>query len=328
MRHSSHSLERFLLVIAVFLMFAEAASAGTPEAVPVTPPNAVRQQTPAPDLLDCPLLPGCPGDVSVPLPPLMAPAETSAKGPAPAVSDARVLEGTGKYSGMAFIPAGTFEMGSPENEGRPDERPMQRVFLKEFYIAKHQVTAREFSEFLNQQGGTSKDGAPRVKLECPDCPIVRNGKRYIAREGFEDRPVVCVSWYAASEYAQWAAGRLPTSAEWEKAALLTTPYPPGDSLVLLPRGGSVPVQIAEPGIRGVAGMMGNVWEWCSDWYAKDYYAQNPGSNPPGPAMGQEKVIRGGSWASMECSKRIKNRHKAAPRGYYRTVGFRIVKDSQ
>lgn len=328
MRRSSDLCNKFLYAIAILLIVVATATAGPNESLPTGASDGTNTQTSPHDPLDCPLLPACPGESSVPLPPVLGPREPSVKGTAPAVNGGTVLEGTGKYRGMALIPSGPFDMGSPDSSGRPDERPAQRTLLREFYIAKHQVTASEFSEFLNQQGETSKDGALRVKLDCPDCPIIKNGKRFQPKDGFEDKPVVCVSWHAASEFAQWAGSRLPTSAEWEKAALLITPHPPGDALTLLQREGSVPVQSAEPGLRGVTGMVGNVWEWCSDWYARDYYAQNPGANPAGPSLGQEKVIRGGSWAAPECSKRLKNRHKAAPRGYYRTVGFRLVKDAQ
>jgi formylglycine-generating enzyme required for sulfatase activity len=156
--------------------------------------------------------------------------------------------------------------------------------------------------------------------------VEKIGKGFQPKRGMADNPMVLVSWHGAADYAKWAAGRLPTSAEWEKAALLTTPYPQGDFLTILTRESSVPVKIALPGAGGITGMIGNVWEWCSDWYTRDYYGQSPPSNPAGPALGEEKVIRGGSWASVEASKRIKNVHRAHPLGYYRTVGFRIVKE--
>lgn len=278
-----------------------------------------------PNGFDCPFLPGCPGGTPVPLPPLLKP-ESKPTAPAPSVNGNNLVEGRGKYSGMVLIPAGPFDMGSAEGEGRLDERPVHKVFLKDFYVAKFDVTVKDFCAFLDAQGENSRDGTPRAKVDSPDCPIVKVGKVFKPREDCSDKPMVCVSWYGASDYAEWAGGRLPTSAEWEKAALLTASNRAGDYLTILPGEDSVPVTIAAPGSNGVTGMTGNVWEWCLDWYSHDYYSESPMSSPTGPALGEEKNIRGGSWASPECSKRIRNRHKASPRGYYRTVGFRIIKD--
>lgn len=273
---------------------------------------------------DCPLLPGCPDGPGIPLPPST---ELPGDKPAKAVADgSNLVDGAGAYSGLVLIPGGPFDMGSTEGQGRADERPEHRVALKAFYVAKHEVTVKEYCDFLNAQGEKSRDGAPRVRLDSPFCPIEKNGRYFQPKAGEQDKPVVCVSWYGAAEYAQWAGGRLPTSAEWEKAATLSTPYEPGDFLTVLPREDRAPVSIAIPSVRGITGIVGNVWEWCADWYEHDYYVKSSADNPAGPPLGKEKVIRGGSWASPECSKRIKNLHRAAPAGYYRTVGFRIVKD--
>ncbi|MGO9118362.1 MAG: formylglycine-generating enzyme family protein [Desulfomonilaceae bacterium] len=277
------------------------------------------------DSADVPLLPAVPGGGSVPLPPSIR-REPSAKTSEPVVNGNNLVDGTGKYSGMLLIPGGTFEMGSPEGKGRPDERPNHQVFVKDFYIAKQDVTAQDYCGFLKSQGENSRDGSARIKLDSPDCPVVKSGNAYKPKDGFADKPVVCVSWYGATEYAEWVGGRLPTAAEREKAALLTTPHPPADRLVFHQRTGILPVSLAAPGVREISGMFGNVWEWCSDWYSRDYYAQSQANNPTGPALGEEKEIRGGSWVSPESSWRIRNRHKASPRGYFRTVGFRVVKD--
>jgi formylglycine-generating enzyme required for sulfatase activity len=294
--------------------------------VPKAKPKLARTSGVAATLsLDCPTLPACPGGLSFPLPPsLDGPMEI--KTPSRPRATGKVIQGTGKYAEMILVPAGPFDEGSPDNQGRVDERPVQRVHLKSFYLAKHEVTVQDYCDFLNAQGEKSRDNMPRVKLDSPNCPLVKDRNYFQPKPGMADKPMVCVSWYGAADYAEWAGGRLPTSAEWEKAALLTSPYQPGDYLSLLSRADSVPVAIATPGIMGVTGMIGNVWEWCSDWYAREPSPEPSAVNPTGPALGKEKVIRGGSWASPEASKRIHNRHKASPRGYFRTVGFRIVKD--
>lgn len=276
----------------------------------------------------CPLLPGCPGGLPVPVPPFLGrdPKETGAQTPKINIGVSGMMEGSGKYAGMALVPAGSYVMGSPERTGRIDERPAHDVFVNDFYIGKHEVTVREFCRFLNNQGESCADGAPRIKLDDPTCPIWKDGALYSSKPGFLDRPVTHVSWYGAMDYAVWAGGRLPTSAEWEKASLFTTTNIPVDNVSIPTEESTVSVNKASPGAMGVTGFAGNVWEWCHDWYQRDYYSQGAKTNPLGPPLGQEKIIRGGSWASPDSSRRIQNRHKAAPRGYYRTVGFRIVKE--
>jgi len=228
---------------------------------------------------------------------------------------------------MVLIPAGTFDMGSGDGAGRPDERPIHKVYVKAFHLSRHEITAQEYCDFLNRQGEAGpRDIKEQVQLSDPACQVIKDGKRFRPKDGQAEKPMVYVSWYGAADYAESKGARLPTSAEWEKAALYATEQPPGDYLTILPRTDSVPISIAEPGLSGVTGIIGNVWEWCSDWYGRDYYSKSPLSNPQGPELGLEKVIRGGSWASPESSRRIQNVFKAAPQGFYRTVGFRIVKD--
>jgi formylglycine-generating enzyme required for sulfatase activity len=321
----AHVLPLLIACLLIVVDWAQPASGISRGPLEPAPGVAKLSEQPSVDS-DCPLLPACPGNTPIPLPPILEKNGPEPKPVAPTVDGNNLSEGSGKYQGMVLIPAGTFELGNPAAEGRPDEHPARRISQKEFYLSKNDVTAREFCEFLNSQGENARDNIPRIKLDCPDCPVVKIGKNLKPKEGCADKPVVCVSWYGASDYAAWVGGRLPTSAEWEKAAALTTPYPREDHLAILPKKGSVAVETPAPEVRGKTGMTGNVWQWCSDWYAKDYYSQSPPNNPPGPALGDEKNIRGGSWASAECSKRIRNRHKAHPRGYFRTVGFRVVKD--
>lgn len=274
---------------------------------------------------DVPLLPSCPSCPPIPLPPTVEDEPESGL-PMNMPDNSRVVEGSGRYDGMLLIPSGDFEMGSRDGQGRVDERPLHKVFLKDFYIAKHAVTVKQFCDFLNAEGPVSRDDIQRVKLDSPDCPLEKAGKIFKPKLGFADKPMVCVSWQGAIDYSLWAGGRLPSSAEWEKAALYTQRHIPSESLRISDQEASESVVSALPGIRGMRGMIGNVWEWCADWYARDYYAQSPQDSPQGPAAGIEKIVRGGSWASPETSRRIQNVHRAAPRGFYRTVGFRIVKD--
>lgn len=316
----------FLVAFFLVALTARAKESGDSSKRPAEVKSASARSSAVPLSPDCPVLPACPGGDPIPLPPLLD-ERPRTQTSAPAAALGKVTDGVGKYAGMVRIPVGPFDMGSSENQGRVDERPPRRVFIKDFHIAKHEVTVKEYCDFLNAKGETSRDGMLRVKLDSPDCPLVKDRNFFQPKPGLADKPIVCVSWYGAMDYARWAGGRLPTSAEWEKAALFTSPYRPGDYLTVLSRADSVPVSIATPGIRGVTGMIGNVWEWCSDWYANGASSEKtPVSNPTGPALGKEKVIRGGSWASPEASKRIRNRHRASPRGYFRTVGFRIVRD--
>ncbi len=194
---------------------------------------------------------------------------------------------------MVLVPAGEFIMGS--NEGRDDEKPMRRIHLDAFYIDKYEVTIGQYSEFLES---TSFDPPPLWTT--------------MAQPSYENRPVVNVDWKDANNYCQWTGKRLPTEAEWEKAARGTDGriYPwgndPPDPLranfgkdramwnnheALLPVG-----QLkAGKSPYGVYDLAGNVWEWVNDWYDPDYYAASPSRNPQGPSSGKFKVIRGGSW---------------------------------
>lgn len=278
--------------------------------------------------MDAPTLPAVPYGPGVPAAPGSGTVSPSRSGaPAATQPNGFLREGAGRYEDMALIPEGAFDMGSPEGRGRPDERPLHQVTLKAFWIAKREISVGEYCEFLNQEGAVTKDGLPRMNLESPDCPVIKVGKkRFRPKPGYEKRPITQVSWHGAADYANWAGGRLPTSAEWEKAALLAGGAQAHDVKALSTQEGPEHTDKMEPEGGSLAGMAGNVWEWCADWYAKDYYASSPQSDPVGPSLGEEKVIRGGSWASTEASRRTKNRHCAPPLGCYRTVGFRIVKD--
>ncbi|MCP4715603.1 MAG: formylglycine-generating enzyme family protein [Deltaproteobacteria bacterium] len=231
---------------------------------------------------------------------------------------------------MAFIPSGTFNMGSDDSASKKDERPAHSVSLAAYYIDLNEITNRQYQTFIKQTSRPApfvdRDWARPYNWQGTDFP-----------EGTGDYPVVLVSWHDAGAYAAWAGKRLPTEAEWEKAArggLLDAVYPFEDTYATfteanyykgLIRGKKLkPVGSYAPNGFGLRDMGGNVWEWCRDWYGEFYYQQAPETDPAGPAEGQYRVLRGGSWINdkrfLRCSQRAKN----APEYKSHTVGFRCA----
>lgn len=237
---------------------------------------------------------------------------------------------------MVYVPAGVFLMGSPDGEGDEDERPQRAVYLDAFWIDKTEVTNAEYTRFMAATGHRAPYFLPKRW----------NSKQY----DHPDQPVVGVGWDDAVAYAQWAGKRLPAEAEWEKAARGTDgcTYPWGNVWDVVQnrrcnfsdeqsRLGSTPVDDgydcpapvgryptgASP--YGCLDMAGNVWEWCSDWYSPDYYADAPLRNPRGPESGGYRVIRGGSWAYEASSLRCATRDSAYPEcRQFDDGGFRCV----
>jgi len=218
------------------------------------------------------------------------------------------------------IPGGTFLMGS--DAGQDDERPVHRVAVGAFAMAIHPVTRAAYAAFLRE---TSHE-APRDWHD--------------AAFGGDDRPVVGVSWHDAVAYCAWRARhgsveRLPTEAEWERAArggLEGAAYPWGDEIPSwIPDGGRGPlpapwpVTLGHPNAFGLHGIAANVHEWCADWHAADYYASSPAENPPGPPAGRRRASRGGSWRHAVTISRCAARSKIDPAFRYTDYGFRTVK---
>jgi formylglycine-generating enzyme required for sulfatase activity/tRNA A-37 threonylcarbamoyl transferase component Bud32 len=247
--------------------------------------------------------------------------------------------GETEYSGpdnmvVAYIPSGEFSMGS--SDGYADEAPIHRVYLDGFWMDQTEVTNNMYRQCV-QSGACNR---PSDSL-------------YYSDADFGDSPVVYVSWSDARSYCTWAGRRLPTEAEWEKAARGTDGrvYPWGDSFSCrygnfddekqydkdMVDGGPdcdgftslAPVGSFPSGESpyGILDMAGNVWEWVSDWYSNGYYRNSPSSDPEGPSSGSMRVIRGGSWNMTEVVMRTTNRLKLEPfdSNYY--VGFRCVTDA-
>ena len=227
---------------------------------------------------------------------------------------------------MVFVPAGDFKMGSLV--GTVDEQPVHTVYLDAYWIDRTEVTNAMYS--LCVQAGACLR------------PYVLNSNThydYYFDAQYANYPVIALKWSSAEAYCTWAGRRLPTEAEWEKAARGTDErtYPwgndnPNDSLLNFnnPAGDTASVGNYPLGASpyGVWDMAGNMNEWVADWYGKDYYGSSPSSNPTGPAKGQYKVLRGGSWYSNEYTVRSADRHWVEPDHRDITIGFRCALASQ
>ncbi len=224
-----------------------------------------------------------------------------------------------------IVPASEFLMGC--EQGREEERPAHRVSVPAYEMAIFQVRNRDFAAFMQATGHPAPpnwDGSDFSDL---------------------DFPVVSVSWFEAQEYCEWLTKltgrhyRLPTEAEWERAAR------GGGEGRLYPWGndepqsradyrerwggdvrGPVPVGRGEPNGFGIYDLCENVHEWCADWYQPDYYAHSRQQNPAGPASGERRASRGGSWRHHIKVSRVAARSSIPPAFQYADYGFRVVRD--
>ena len=245
--------------------------------------------------------------------------------------------------GMVLIPAGEFQMGSDYFEDHKESEPIHSVYLDAFYIDTHEVTVGEYKQFLRATLGEAYRLSPLLSLVAKYSPT-------------DEHPIVSVSWHEAMAYAKWAGKRLPTEAEWEKAARGPEQfqhYPwEGEEIGSSQAnyGGTygeiLPVGTFDPYGYGLHDMAGNVAEWCLDPFFNDFYDDSPPENPFAGRKSRDetianfesvkgnRVFRGGAWDSPGISVRVDLRSKEAihdekgiPRRY-NTVGFRCVKDAQ
>ncbi len=233
-----------------------------------------------------------------------------------------------KYSSV-IVPAGEFTIGS--DEAREDTYPEHKVYLDAFEIDCYEVTNAqywEFLEYIKKTNDHSKcfNGEPSGKDHTP---------RFWDNEYYNnpDYPIARIDWYDAYAYAAWAGKRLPTEAEWEKAArgLDGRNFPWGnqwDTARCNLSGEPKPVGSIEAGksIYGCYDMSGSVHEWCADWYLDTYYTETPYKNPKGPDSGIRRVIRGGSRFSKPFQIRTFTRKSEQPNLFNVALGFRCAKD--
>ncbi|MBI2876056.1 MAG: SUMF1/EgtB/PvdO family nonheme iron enzyme [Candidatus Tectomicrobia bacterium] len=221
-------------------------------------------------------------------------------------------------AGMVLIPAGDFFMGSDE---AANERPVHVTHLDAYYLDIYEVTNSQYSRFVEATNYRS-EGHWQDEF----------------RPGREDYPVVNVTWNDAQAYARWAGKRLPTEAEWEKAARGITKWTWPWGMIFVSRhtnssesavGRPLPVGSLEMGKSPyqIYDLAGNVAEWCTDWYDTDYYKKSPNANPKGPTTGKERVVRGGSFYHDKGKVRTSARLSMNPQSSSLNVGFRCARSA-
>ena len=240
---------------------------------------------------------------------------------------------------MVLIPAGDFQMGS--NDGDFDEMPVHTVYVDAFYMDVHEVTNAQYKKFVDANSRWGKDRIPSSYHNSYYLDHW-NGNNYPRDKG--DHPVTHVSWYAAMAYAEWAGKRLPTEAEWEKAArggLVGKKYPWGNSIGFGKAnfgrnvGGTTVVGSYPPNGYGLYDMAGNVWEWCLDAYNKDFYKNSPRTNPAAGGgsityiinnftnIKNPRVLRGRSWFNDYVQ--VAYRNSSTPTSVDSSYGFRCAR---
>ncbi len=224
---------------------------------------------------------------------------------------------------LLYVPAGEFEMGS--EDGDSDEQPIHTMYLDAYWIDQTEVTNTQYQQCVDD--------------EACDSPY---DTEYFIDSNYSDHPVVNVSWYDAQNYCKWAGRRLPTEAEWEKAARGTDgrTYPWGEGIDCnranygecdeFPN--TFPVgHYGERGASpyGAYDMAGNVWEWVQDWYDESYYTNSPACNPAGPFNGNYRVLRGGSWQydELRLTRSAHRDYNDSDNPYY-NIGFRCAFSDQ
>jgi len=217
---------------------------------------------------------------------------------------------------MVLVPAGEFVMGSDSNQEAA--KPAHTVYLDSFYIDQFEVTNGDYQA-------------------CAEAGVCTTGGSFrIRRPELAQNPVDFVNWYEAEKFCEWRGARLPTEAEWEKAARGTDErlFPWGNDPITCDRAqysdcdwalspvGSYPSGVSP---YGAYDMAGNVWEWVSDWYAQDYYSYSPAENPTGPEPGVYKSTRGGGYLYDARLQTTIWRNQAPATHSYIYLGFRCAR---
>jgi formylglycine-generating enzyme required for sulfatase activity len=225
---------------------------------------------------------------------------------------------------MVYVPAGEFTMGS--NDGDNDEKPVHTVYLDAFWIDKYEVTNALYKKCVDAG-----------KCSPPSDSKSYTRSSYYGNSQYDNYPVIYVAWDSANAFCSWANKKLPTEAQWEKAArgIDGRTYPWGEgfdgtkvnSWVSSSRQGdttSVGSYVNGASLYGTMDMAGNVWEYVVDWWGLNYYANSPYYNPTGPIVGDWHVLRGGAWDSTQSDLHVTTRGEHYPDRRIDNIGFRCV----
>ena len=247
---------------------------------------------------------GCGDDIPMTKPPVDVPLDPTIR--------------TSDGATMVLVADGDFVMGDANAPASADNRPAHTITVSDFYMDENEVTNALYSAFVT----ATRHTVPKYWL--------------LTVYNEPQQPVVGVTWSDANAYARWAGKRLPTEAEWEKAAragLDNATYPWGNGSPTTERavyGGSrsspAVVKSTLPNALGLYDMAGNVWEWCGDYYDATYYNISPGVDPRGPLTGTTRVVRGGSYSSDAASLGVSLRSYLSPDDANPVTGFRCAKD--
>jgi formylglycine-generating enzyme required for sulfatase activity len=246
--------------------------------------------------------------------------------------------------GFVTIQGGTFIMGCTidnEDDCNYDEYPLHQVTLSTFQISKYETTNSQYANFLNKIGCNSDgsyNGKRYIYIGHENCKIFYSNGTFNVVSGYENYPVVTVTWEGANAFAQYYGGKLPTEAQWEFAArggnnshnypysgsndIKAVAWYAGNSYAIFKEVGK-----KQPNELGIYDMSGNVQEWCNDWYAWDYYTTGDATDPQGPATStnDSRCVRGGSVYNGPDDCRSNDRYWHEPETENKEIGFRIVK---